>query len=237
MAHVTVDLDDTLMLNHFLYERARNWFGEYMQTHFGIPEDDACDRQCEISREMVDNHGLDMERFPQACVRALHDLTDEADDIDEYRVQAIGYSVFKTPAQYANQGFRDGAEAFLESLPNHTAQHVLTAGDPRVQQRKIDGLGLDDYFDEFHIVGVNQKARVLSDLADSGREVIHVGNSLASDVDAAAEADVHAVYVPGEEWRRDGREVEYAGRGEFRAVDSMNEAAAAVQSILQTARA
>jgi phosphoglycolate phosphatase-like HAD superfamily hydrolase len=127
-------------------------------------------------------------------------------DAERETARDIGYSVFKTEEEYAARGFMEGAEELLAALNDHGFEmHVITAGDPEVQLRKVRGLGLDRYFDESHVVPIDSKAEHLRTLMNTHGytpdETFLVGNSLTSDIKAALDADARGVYIPTHEWR------------------------------------
>ena len=205
MRLVTFDLDDTLMTCGHDYSDAFDRFGEFMANR-GIDTEKAIEVVNRIDHEHVDEFGLSMERFPQSFEAAYNELISDPDDGDREAARDIGYSVFKTEDEYASRGFMEGAEELLVELNDHGFDlHVITAGDPRVQNRKIRGLGLNRYFDKCHVVPIDTKADRLRELMSNHEytpdETTLVGNSLTSDIKAALDANARGVYIPTHEWR------------------------------------
>lgn len=206
MRLVTFDLDDTLMRCGKDYGEAKTAFGEYAAARCDATPEEAVETLEEYDQQNVSEHGLSMDRFPESMVQAFDDLVPDASEEERDHVRDLGYSVFKSAEEYGERGFIEGAEELLQALQNESFDlHLITAGDPRVQQPKIDGLGLDRYFDDTHIVPIDSKHECLEELMAeydyTPEETFLVGNSLTSDVQAALKADANAIYVPLHEWR------------------------------------
>lgn len=211
MTIVTVDMDDTLISTAFDYDDASEAFGEFMQEEYGVDAQTAVQKQNEIDYELLQEEGLKLERYPMSFVQALEALVDNPSDEHIEEVRQIGLSTFKTADEYADRGFMEGAEAMLNCLRTLTDHlHLVTVGDPKVQHPKIDGLNLEHWFDEIHIPSYEQgKAEVFENILDGkngfeSENLIHVGNSASSDVEAVLDAGGHAVYISdGLDWLSD----------------------------------
>lgn len=203
---VCVDLDDTLMLNGYDYEEATVEFAQFTATKSQISEQKAIDVFKKIDRENVDNNGLQMERFPLSMVEAFERLVENPSEDDLEQVEQIGYNVYKTPKEYRERGFMDGAKRFLNVMSNAQVNfHLITAGDKRVQQRKIDGLELESYFNDTHITPVGTKGEQIKELVNKYNTPIqhtyHIGNSLKSDIKPTIDEGANAVYIPLHQWQ------------------------------------
>lgn len=220
---VSVDLDDTLIETGVKYERAKEWFGDYVTQNFDVGRDEAVDRYTELSSGLLDEYGLSKHRFPQAAVEALKSLVDDHSEEEKRRAYEIGRSAFKNKDQYMENGFiENGVKEFLQTVDDVSDLSILvTAGDPHIQNRKIDALGLRDYFDRIEVVDMNGKTAVLEEFND-GDGLVHIGNSNHSDVRAASNADADCIYIPRGEWM-DG-DNEYDGGGQIYTVDGILEA-------------
>ena len=206
MRLVAFDLDDTLMRCGFDYDRAINAFGEYIAGQTAHTVEEAVDHLNEIDRQNVEEHGLSMERFPESFVQAYEDLADAPTKEGRQHVEELAYSVFKTAEEYAARGYMDGAEELLADLNDRGHDlHIITAGDERVQRRKLDGLNIDQYVDDTHIVPINSKADKLAELMEAHDytpdETYMVGNSLSSDISAAIDAGAYGIHIPAHQWR------------------------------------
>lgn len=233
---VSVDLDDTLISTKIEYEKAKDWFGDYVSSKFDIEYADAVDEYSHWSSELVDKYGLSKHRFPQAAVEALDSLLDESNsEVSEEhksRVYDIGRSAFKSRYQYEEQGFIDeGVKDFLETVRDRADKSVLvTAGDPHIQNRKVDALDLREYFNRIEVVSMNGKTEILEEFTDA-ENLVHIGNSNHSDVKAASNADADCIYIPRGEWIDSSNE--YEGDGSIHTVDSISEAEDILEKILE----
>lgn len=207
MRLITIDLDDTLMAcGEVDYGAAKQQFGEYISSRSDASVSEAIEVLNRIEKSNVDEHGLSMDRVPESFVEAYHALVDTPTPDGSRRVREMGESIFKTEEEYAERGLMDGAEQLLDTLHAEPFDlHLITAGDPRVQQRKIDGLQLDQYFDDTHIVPMDTKEETITELLQltgyDSSHAYHIGNSLQSDVRAALEADANAIHVQTHQWR------------------------------------
>lgn len=207
MTLVTFDLDDTLMWCGKDYTTAKQEVGEFISDNADISPEEAIEVVNGIDKENVDKFGLSRERFPNSFVEAYCEVVETPTEAGRETARELGASVFKTEKEYRERGLMEGAEDVLESLTESEFElHLITAGDEQVQQRKIDGLGLGEYFDGTHIVPINSKDERLETLVTTNgftsEGTFHVGNSLTSDVKAAIEAGVNSVYVPNHNWRQ-----------------------------------
>lgn len=192
---------------HHDYKDAKSEFGEYMDDNYGVDSDEALETLQEIDRKNVERFGLSSERFPTSFVEACEEFVGEVSESERETVRSIGASVFKSVEEYQERGFRDGAERFLEEAQERTEElHLITAGDRDVQGRKIEGLGLEEWFDGVHIVEIDGKDERIQEIVQNKdhptERVFHIGNSSTSDVEAALRAGVNAVYLPEGEWRK-----------------------------------
>jgi putative hydrolase of the HAD superfamily len=97
-----------------------------------------------------------------------------------------------------------GASKVLEKLAPKYRLLLLTAGDEKVQRRKIDYLKLKRHFDRVVIVR-KKTVRVFRDLLIREhvrpRDVIMVGNSPRSDILPAQKVGIACVLFLGRTWR------------------------------------
>jgi len=203
---VTVDLDDTLISTHRYYEEAKNNYADYMESNFNFDKLEVINLLEKTDIELFKEMGLAKKRFPRAFIETTEILLeDESVSIDKHKkkAQEFGLEAFKTENEYKEIGFINGAEEMLNILRNkYDKMYLLTAGVPEVQNPKIRALNLNQWFDEVHIVKFNNKNNVLLQLREtySTNNITHIGNSEKSDVQAAIDAGVNAVYIPNGEW-------------------------------------
>lgn len=205
MPLVTVDLDETLMHSSHDYKNAREDFTQWMHTEFGFDPELVNDLVQKIDREQLDGMGLSLERFPQSFRKTTRRLVENPSEETLETAEDIGHRAFKTKEEYAERGFIDGAEEMLNQLYGEGPLHLITAGVPELQNKKIEALELDRWFDDTHVVEMYGKSQKIQDLLNkydiSLEETFHIGNSESSDVQSAIDAGVNAVYIPYGQWR------------------------------------
>jgi FMN phosphatase YigB (HAD superfamily) len=223
MVVYTVDLDDTLRYTQeHEYDATRYAFATWLEDSHGIARKDGIETQSARSSDLFAEYGLSRHRFPEACRQACTDLLEDPERFEEAIAYEIGRSVFGDEQYYQDQGMVDGAEDVLETLSEEADELILlTAGDPVIQQRKIDGLDLQQWFDDCRIV--DEKATELRSIVEETdhrpEEIYHIGNSERSDVKAAQEAGVNAVHVAGGSWELDETSID----GDVRRIEDLTD--------------
>jgi len=230
---VTLDLDDTLLHTQQHYDAARNQFAEFVHSKFDIDIEDAKEVQSEASRNLLDSYGLSQIRFPLAMEEALRSLTENPTSEDYAEVREMARNVYKTAQEYRNQGIAHGGYELLHTAKSEADEvWILTAGDPSIQQAKIEGLNLHNQTDKIQIVGMGEKEATLAEARENFDTVIHIGNSSSSDVEAAESADVDCIHIPTASWRNT-TEISYnAPSGQFYQVRSLSDAETRLNELL-----
>ncbi len=207
MVVYTVDLDDTLRYTQKEeYDATRYAFAAWLEDSNNVPREDGIDAQASKSSDLFSEYGLSRHRFPEACQQTYLETVEDPERFEEGIAYEIGRSVFGDTEYYSHQGLVDGAKAVLEKLSEEADGLILlTAGDPAIQQRKIDGLDLDIWFDDCRIVDekADELRSIVEETGHRPEEIYHIGNSERSDVKAAQEAGVNAVHVAGGSWELD----------------------------------
>jgi len=228
MTLIAFDLDDTLMKCGKDYIKAKETFAEFISTNYPITFDHALETFEEIDQKSVEKYGLSMERFPKSMVKSYNELVSNPLVKEEEHVRGVGYTVFKSANEYSNRGFMSGAKEVLTRLNEMGFElHLITAGDKRVQQKKVDGLNLDNFFNETHITEMGGKPECLGRLIENSQfdsdEVFLVGNSMRSDIKSALEVDANGVYIPAHEWRATEETQKFEQRDDVYMFEDMNE--------------
>lgn len=214
MEIVTLDLDDTLLSIEDDYKKTWREFGEFMEKEYNISATEAIQKSKEINKELLDEMGLSLERFPQSFIQTLFYFVDSPPEEHIGHVDGLARTAYKSKEEYAERGFMDGAEEMLSILREQVDElYIITAGVPSFQKRKINALELDEICDDSYVVPMNTKDKCLNRICEGEcdyEDVFHVGNSLQSDVKAALEAGVNSVYIPnGTKWRDTEKEIDY----------------------------
>lgn len=207
---VSVDMDDTLIKTGHYYQQSISQFTEHLSEETGIQESEIEETQKEIEKDLAAEHGLKLEVFPRSIVETYRTLVENTDPPLEEKYRNMGMNTFKTETEYKRQGFMEHRVEMLEQLATHVPTlYLVTVGDPRVQKPKITALELEKWFDEICIVPHKKgKQKELEEIAEANEmstsEIIHIGNSAKSDVQAAVNAGAHAVYLSDQiDWLSD----------------------------------
>lgn len=199
---ISFDLDDTLIRTGELYDSAYEHFGVFMEDSFGINKQHAVTTARDTSFSMMDEYGLSIDRVSISMIQAAEQLVDDISEDSIDRIREIGYEPFISEEEFAERGFIDGAERMLDNAAEIADKTIIvTVGDPRGQQPKINALGLDTRVDEVYIPSYDTgKAMILdSVMKDNGvlpNQVFHIGNSATSDMRAITEVGGWGIYIP-----------------------------------------
>lgn len=204
------DLDDTLMFNHHYYSLALVEFVKHIITTLGPRTPNAqtiLELQSKRDIAAVKATGFTLERFPQSCadtyleIAKTLNINGEAGAVQAYE---IGTRVFDS-----NFWIKDLMPNAVQTLDYIKQQgdelFLLTAGDPRVQDRKIEFYGLSKWFgDQMYVVPHHKKEKLVEIVSGRNKkDVWFVGNSARSDIAPALEIGIGAVYIPQETWAYD----------------------------------
>lgn len=203
------DLDDTLIPNQHSYSYPLITAWEFIVEKVGYRAPDLqnfVNFAQELDHADVEKLGWKMERFPTAVREAFRQTCESfgiaptSNDLE--KAYAIGSTVFDESA-YKKNGLLPGARTALEFLALAGDELILvTKGDSRVQNAKIAGTGLRQWFSNRVHITLNKTPQLLDDII-AGRDksvVWHVGNSIRSDMLVAQQAGIGMIYVPCETW-------------------------------------
>jgi putative hydrolase of the HAD superfamily len=218
------DGDDTLWFVEQLYDEARTAVASIVAA-LGL--DPARWEQLQLAIDVgnVASMGLSQERFPTSCVQALEAVAHESGDSLPtetcQHVRDAAAQVFDRVAPLA-----EGVNEVLERVSTQTQMVLLTKGDVAVQTKRIADSGLARYFRSAHIVPEKDPSTYSAVAAMAGvptEECWSVGNSLPSDVNAALEAGMSAIWIDAHVWEHERRQTDIVP-GRVHRADSLKEA-------------
>lgn len=192
--HLLIDADDTLWENNIYFERA---FEEFVKLLDHSRLDAAAIRAALDAIEVENNriYGYGSRNFArnlQQCFLRLVEREVQPEDLEAIRL--IGEKLLDHPMELI-----EGVEETLAYLhPRHDLV-LFTKGQPEEQRRKLERSGLGQYF--HHTAVVKEKdaeayRRLVSELRLDPERCWMIGNSPKSDVNAALEAGLRAVFIP-----------------------------------------
>jgi putative hydrolase of the HAD superfamily len=190
---IFLDMDDTLIVNSVLYERAEVMFYGYLR-HCGILEAEAKKVFAEAEKELFKIHGVSKKRMPASFEAVLKHFVPEADAEMVSTVRGFAEDIFT-----ARVVVKPGVAEAVALLAERYDLYIVTAGDRDVQEGRIaSSVPFKDSFSGVYIV--DKKTRetyedILQQLGLKPDEVIMMGDSLKSDVIPAVAAGMQAVWL------------------------------------------
>jgi len=207
------DLDDTLMFNHHYYSLALAELINHTINTLGPRAPNAqtiLELQSKRDMEAVKVNGFSMERFPQSCADTYLEIAKEL-GVDGKKVSKgasqayeIGRKVFNS--SFWIQDLIPNATRTLDYLKEQGDElFLLTAGDSRVQNKKIEFYQLSGWFgNQMYVVPHHKKEKLIEIVSGKDKKnVWFVGNSARSDIAPALELGLGAIYIPQETWAYD----------------------------------
>jgi putative hydrolase of the HAD superfamily len=197
MLTLLIDADDTLWENNIFYEQCLADFAALMAEH-GFDREEAQQTADVVERERIPLVGYAVEEFARSLVIAYQQLCERHNRPFSDDVAAAAMEIGLRPAEYPIV-LLEGVEETLERLGGRFRLHLLTKGDPRVQEDKLARSGLGQFFQHVHVVPEKDADVFRSLIVDYDLHPEHtwmVGNSPRSDINPAVEAGIGAVYLP-----------------------------------------
>lgn len=207
------DGDDTLWRVEPLYDEARRR-ARAVVADAGLPADrwEALERARDVAN--VNTFGVSAVRFPTSCVEAYEEAAHEAarpvDAEVRERVRAAARTAYEASAPLV-----PAVDATLAALSNDYTLVLLTKGDTWLQERRIDESGLGSFFIQTYIrpqKTLDEFREVLDDMNCPAESGWSIGNSLASDINPAISAGMHAIWIDAPVWEYERRERSPASR-------------------------
>lgn len=200
---VSSDMDDTLIPNQVYYRRAKAGVAELVRNEVdsSLTRKEIIDKLDGIDYEKYADVGVTRTRFAESCRDLVSVYTD--DEELKQRAYEIGMNVFKSRDYYSDVGCFDGFSEFISTVDEISDHSVLvTEGIEKEQEKKISANQFRNHFDEVFIV--DDKRTVFELLVDEyDSPVVHIGNSLSSDIEPALQAGCEAVLFKGNDWNSD----------------------------------
>jgi len=201
---IAFDADDTLWENEVHYRRGRELFDQLMDSY--PPHDKLEQTVHEIEISNLGYYGYGAPGFILSLVEAAIKLTD-----GQFSTQDIQTLIDYLKEMVSSKvQLLEGARDVLELLSSTYPLALITKGDLRHQQVKIERSGLAQHFTAIEVVSDKQPETYLQILAKMGispTTFVMVGNSVPSDVLPVLEIGAWAIYVPNElTWSHEQRD-------------------------------
>lgn len=203
------DMDDTLIYCNKYFYFVIEQFLDVMSTWFHgyeVTTNEFKQKQIEIDLAYVNHSGFVSEHFPQSFVETYRHfgqmLGRTLDRKEETQLWQLGRSVYKQLVE--------PYPGMIETLTQlRDAGHTLylyTGGELNIQQRKIDDMKLQDFFDDRIYIRQHKNSEALESILKGGdfdrSRTWMIGNSLRTDVTPALKAGLSVIYLKQpNEWK------------------------------------
>ncbi|KGE17271.1 HAD family hydrolase [Paenibacillus wynnii] len=205
---VIFDLDDTLVhCNKYFdlilgqyFEMMTDWFAD-----FGPTTAELRSKQVEIDVETVSMSGLASDNFPKSLIATYRFFCTKynrpAENFQEQQLMKLGLSVYDQEIE-AYPGMVETLDT-LKQEGHHL--FLYTGGDDTIQQRKIEQMKLDAYFDDRIFIRQHKNVESLEEILTrhkfDRKRTWMIGNSLRTDVLPAVTAGINSIYLKQQnEW-------------------------------------
>ncbi|WP_150268091.1 HAD family hydrolase [Paenibacillus tepidiphilus] len=205
---IIFDLDDTLVHCNKYFDLILGQYFELMSDWFGgdgIVTGDIRTKQVEIDVETVNTSGLASENFPKSLIATYRYFAARfnrpSDPEKERQLMKLGLSVYDQEIE-AYPGMVETLDTLKQE--GHDL-YLYTGGDDTIQQRKIEQMKLDIYFDDRIFIRQHKNVESLEDILRTHRferpRTWMIGNSLRTDVLPAVTAGINSIYLKQQnEW-------------------------------------
>lgn len=238
---IMFDLDDTLIhCNKYFYmvidqfiSAMTTWF----EAHPEVTIDAIRDKQMEIDIAAVAVNGFKSEHFPQSFVDTYKHYSTvtgrKRSPQEENLLWKMGLSVYEHDIEpYPNM------EHTLYSLAESGHElHLYTGGELLIQQRKIQSLNLERYFESRIYIRRLKNSDALENILSTGifdrNSTWMIGNSIRTDVVPALTAGIHAIHMRAvSEWQFNVMQIEVEPKGAFLTLDHLKDVPDAIHQYL-----
>ncbi len=184
------DADDTLWENEVFFQRALMQFIE-LHPHIIDPEEVIL----QIEKENIKFYGYGIKGFILSLLEVSIRYSNYQPDFQNIdKIIKIGKDMLAQTIQLLPE-----VEETLRHLSEHYTLIIITKGDLRDQQRKIEKSGLLKYFSSTEIVSEKDEQtywEILEKNNISPKDFLMVGNSLKSDVLPVRNIGGTGIYIP-----------------------------------------
>jgi putative hydrolase of the HAD superfamily len=208
--HLIIDADDTLWENNIYFERAFDEFVAFLNhSQLSAAEIRAVLDEIEVANARV--HGYGSKNFGRNMTECYRHLAERhVCDDDLKTVMGFAERILECPMEVIA-----GVDETLEYLSTRHDLTLFTKGHPEEQKLKIDRSGLGIYFGHTAIVKEKDAAayrRLAAERQLRPEITWMVGNSPKSDINAALEAGLNAVFIPhAHTWVLERQEIQRDG--------------------------
>lgn len=222
---VILDGDDTLWKTQELFDAAKGEFERLLWQH-EFRSTNLIEMLDYIDSNRAEHVGFLKSRFTDSLLATYFSLCAKerrtrSKELGR-RIRSIGDSVFAPPHLY------EDTLSGLEALSNHYSLVLATKGDSKVQDEKIDALGLRPWFHKIYTLErktEREYSEILSELGVPRDRIWVVGNSVKSDINPALRLGLRSILIPRGIWKYEEDTLE---SGDLAIMQSLEEAVKAM---------
>jgi putative hydrolase of the HAD superfamily len=220
------DADDTLWHNETIFEENHRRFCALLSRWHDAATVESKLLETEMRNLALFGYGI--KGFALSSIETAIELTEGRISGEELReILAMAKRMLEHPVELL-----PGARATVEALAGDFTLLLITKGDLRDQERKIQRSGLAGHFAHHEIVSEKNTrtyARILARHGLDASRFLMVGNSLRSDILPVLELGGHAVHVPYPlTWEHERAEPPPAETDRFHALERLDQLPALV---------
>ena len=192
--HIAFDADDTLWHNENIFESVHQRYRALLAKYH--PDTAHIDRQL-FATEMrnLELYGYGVKSFTLSAIETAIQLSDaKIDPAEIQNLIELGRAMLEHPVELL-----DGAAEIIPQLARTHTLLLITKGDLRDQQRKLQKSTLAPFFTHVEIVAEKDRAiyqTILNRHDIVPQNFLMVGNSIKSDILPALELGAAGVHVP-----------------------------------------
>jgi putative hydrolase of the HAD superfamily len=233
---ILFDLDDTLIYCNKYFNLVLDQFADMMLDWFsgyGVDRGTLLAKHTELDIAGVQLFGFKSEHFPQSFVDTYRYFCEQhrrpKSSEEEKWLWDLGISVY----EHEVEPYPHMEETLDELSRSGHRLHLYTGGDPVIQQRKIERMNLERYFEDRIYIRMRKNTEALKDILQAGRfdadRTWMIGNSLRTDVLPAVECGINAIYMKREqEWTYNMLTIETPPRGALLTLTALSEVPPAI---------
>lgn len=241
---ILFDLDDTLIHCNKYFNLVIDQFIDAMMVWFhsypDVSELSIRQKQMEIDIAGVKASGFISDHFPQSLLDTYIDLsrltgrTEASEEID--LLWSMGKSVYEQEVE----PYPDMESTLLQLRDEGHDLHLYTGGEPLIQRRKVDRMGLQKYFGDRIYISQHKNIAALEEILTDGgfdrSRTWMIGNSIRTDVVPALTAGIHAIHVEAvTEWEYNMIPIDVKPVGAFLQLQHLRDVPDAIQAYLRRA--
>ncbi|MFC5648467.1 HAD hydrolase-like protein [Paenibacillus solisilvae] len=239
------DLDDTLIYcNKYFYlviEQFTDLMSDWFRGH-NITTGTIQDKQTEIDIAGVQVVGFKSDHFPESFIETYRHFSDlvgrSRSIVEEDLLWKLGRSVY----EHAVEPY-PFMEETLDKLASYGHElHLYTGGELLIQQRKINQMQLERYFDNRIYVRSHKNIEAMETILQDGlfdrSTTWMIGNSLRTDVIPALTTGINAIHMKTDsEWVYNIVGVDVEPKGAFFTLRQLSEVPGSIHGYIQSRQA